>query len=283
MKFNKALLICSMVIISLLAVGAVSAAEDVSDVAEISDVAVDNGVDEILEDGEAGDNPADNPGDQPETCSTESGTGTGTGTGGFPGMGGNGTGGFDMSSMGGMMDMFSGMMGGGASNTIQSKDVTKYYAKKTTYKVTLLDSSKKAVAGKSIVFTINNKEYVAKTNSKGVATLKLKLKPGKYTIISEFGDTMVKNQIKVKNVLITKNLVKKFKKLGKFKVKVLNSKGKAYAKRTVKISFRGVTTKIKTNKKGIATFKVSKNLKKGKYTIKTIYNGLTRKNKITVK
>ena len=40
---------------------------------------------------------------------------------------------------------------------------------------------------------------------------------------------------------------------------------------------------LKTNKRGIATFKLSKNLKAGKYTIKTTCNGLTNSNKITVK
>ena len=212
----------------------------------------------------------------------------------------------DMGDMGGMGDMsqymnmnmssFMGMFGdmdmgslmgmfgmGGATSTIKASNLNKYYNKKTSYKVTLLDSSNKPISGKYLVFTINNKEYNVKTNSKGVATLKLKLNPGKYYVIVEYDNAIVKKQIKIKNVLKTKNLVKKAKRLGKFKVKVLNSKGKPYAKRTVKIKFRGKTKKIKTNKKGIATFKVSKDLKKGKYTIKTMYNGLTRTNKITVK
>ena len=41
--------------------------------------------------------------------------------------------------------------------------------------------------------------------------------------------------------------------------------------------------KIKTNKKGIATLKISKNLKIGKHTIKTTYNGLSNTYKIIVK
>ena len=64
---------------------------------------------------------------------------------------------------------------------------------------------------------------------------------------------------------------------------MLNSKGKAYKNQVVKIKFKGKTYKIKTNKKGIATFKVSKKLKVGKYVIKTTYKGLTNSNKIVVK
>ena len=76
---------------------------------------------------------------------------------------------------------------------------------------------------------------------------------------------------------------KKVKKSAKFKVKVLNSKGKAFKNQLVKIKFKGKTYKFKTNKNGIATFKIPKNLKIGKYTIKTTYNGLTNSNKIIVK
>jgi hypothetical protein len=67
---------------------------------------------------------------------------------------------------------------------------------------------------------------------------------------------------------VAKGGAKKAKKAGKFKVKVLNSKGKAFKNQAIKIKFKGKTYKLKTNKKGIAVFNVSKNLKVGKYTIK---------------
>ena len=113
--------------------------------------------------------------------------------------------------------------------------------------------------------------------------LKLNLKPGTYSIYSSYGDVKIKNRITVKTTLITKNISKKAKKSSKFTVKVLNSKGKAYSKQAIKIKFKGKTYKIKTNKRGIAKFKIPKNLKPGKYTIKTTYKKLTNKNKIIVK
>ena len=165
---------------------------------------------------------------------------------------------------------------------IISKDQTGYYKSKTTYKVSVSDMNGK-VAGKYVKFTVNGKTYKVKTNKNGVATLKVNLKPGKYTVNVAYGSAKVKSKITVKTTLITKNLSKKAKKVANFKVKVLNSKGKAFAKKTVKIKFKGKTYKIKTGNNGIATFKVPKNLKVGKYTIKTTYNGLTNTNKITVK
>jgi hypothetical protein len=161
--------------------------------------------------------------------------------------------------------------------------MTKYYTQTTTYKVTVKHGNETLTSG-NVVFTIDNKEYVGKIGSDGVASVKIKtLKPGTHYIISEYGQTIVKNTIKVKKAVITKNVSVKSKKGGKFTVKILNSKGKVYAKQTVKVKFKGKTYKLKTNSKGIATLKIPKKLKAGKYTVKTTYKGLTVSNKITVK
>jgi hypothetical protein len=167
-------------------------------------------------------------------------------------------------------------------DAVIGKNVSVYYPQKVSYKVTVYDVDGKVVS-KYVKFKVNKKTYNVKTNRKGVAALKLKLKPGKYTVYASYGDVKIKNRITVKTCLITKNLKIKSKKSGKFTVKVLNSKGKAYAKQSLKVKFRGKTYKLKTDKKGKATFKVPKNLKKGKYTIKTSYKDLTNSNKIVVK
>ena len=104
----------------------------------------------------------------------------------------------------------------------------------------------------------------------------------KPAVISKVQKSVVDKKI-TKSKLITKNISKKFRKSAKFNVKVLNSKGKAYPKQLVKIKFKGKIYKLKTNKKGIATFKISKNLKLGKYTIKTFCNGLKKVNRILVR
>ena len=137
--------------------------------------------------------------------------------------------------------------------------------------------------GQYITFKLNEKTYKIKTDKNGIATLKLNQKPGKYTVDVEYKGFKVTNKITIKTTLITKNISKKVKKTAKFNVKVLNTKGKPYSKQVVKITFKGKTYKIKSNSKGIATFTIPKNLKIGKYTIKTAYNGYAITNKITVK
>ena len=165
---------------------------------------------------------------------------------------------------------------------IISADLTVYYANKISYAVKVVDVNG-SIAGKKVKFTINKKNYYTTTDKKGVATLKGKLKPGKYTVYVSYGTAKAKNTITVKNILISKNVAKKVNKPAKFNVKVLNSKGKAFANQWVKVKFKGTLYKIKTNKKGIATFWIPKNLKVGKYVIKLGYKGLVNTNKIVVK
>ena len=84
-----------------------------------------------------------------------------------------------------------------------NKQATKATFAKRTFKVkaktkkltfTLKDAKGKAIKGKKITFTVNKKTYTAKTNAKGIATVKVKLtKKGKYTAVAKFvGDKTYK-------------------------------------------------------------------------------------------
>ena len=165
---------------------------------------------------------------------------------------------------------------------ITSKDLTKYYMNSTQFKVKLFINGKIAKA-KVVSFKIKNHTYKVKTNNKGFAILKINQKPGKYSVLTQYNNVKVKNKITVKSTLISKDLTKNIGKTRYFKVKVLNSKGKAFSNQLVKFRFRDHTYKVKTTSNGIAKFRASKKLKKGVYSIKTSCNGLTNSNKIIVK
>ncbi len=169
-----------------------------------------------------------------------------------------------------------------ASPKIVSNDLKIYYGS-SNFKIQVFDRKGHPASYADIVFYINNREYHQMTDDEGYATLEFKLKPGSYGVFTQYDGFIVKNKITVKTTLITKNLYKKVKKSAKFKIKVLNSKGKAFKKQTVKIKFKAKTYKLKTNQKGMAIFKVPKNLKVGRYTIKTTCNGITNSNRIIVK
>ena len=167
-------------------------------------------------------------------------------------------------------------------STISSSILVKYYKSSSKFKATFLDKNGAPLKNTKIKFTINGKTYNVKTNSKGVATLKINFKPGKYkiTILNTKTNEKKTNTVTIKTIIKTKNKkVKKGKKIN-FQAKILKTNGKVAKKVTVKFKINKKIYKVKTNRKGIAKLNIK--LKKGKYTIITTYNGLSVKNKVRV-
>ncbi len=165
-------------------------------------------------------------------------------------------------------------------STLTTSNLVKYYKGSNNFKATFRNANGKLLKNTYVKFKVNGRTYKVKTNSDGVATLKINLKPGKYTIMTTNTKTGEKhsNKITVKTIIITKNKkVKKGKKIN-FQAKILKTNGKIAKKVTIKFKINKKTYKVKTNSKGIAKLNIK--LKKGKYTIKTIYKGLTVKNTV---
>lgn len=168
-------------------------------------------------------------------------------------------------------------------NSITSSNLVKYYKGSEKFKATFKDKNGNLLKNTNVKFTVNGRTYTAKTNAKGVASLSINLKPGKYTITTFNTNTGQKttNTITVKTTIISNNKNVKANKKINYQVKILKNNGKIAKKVTVTFKINKKTYKIKTNVKGIAILNIK--LKKGKYTVSTIYNGLAVKNKITVK
>ena len=167
-------------------------------------------------------------------------------------------------------------------STIKCSDFSKYYKNTAKYSSTFYDKKGKLIKNTAVKFKLNNKTYSVKTNSKGIATLAIDLKPGKYTITvtnPKTTETLTKT-VTVKSLIETEDLTFAENKKAKFNVKILNSNGKASPNKKVTLKLNGKTYTKTTNKSGIATLDIS--LGYGKYTITTQYSGLTSKNKITV-
>jgi len=175
-----------------------------------------------------------------------------------------------------------------------------------TYSVILKDYLGNALSSKQIIFTLNGKIIgVSKTNSKGSATFKLTSKilktigvGKKYLEIIFAGDkhyeaaskTVKINVIKEKTKFTAgKKTFKKSTKVKKYSVKLKNSKGKIIKGARITLKVNGRTYKATTNSKGMATFKINKLNKKGKFNSLLKYNGnkyynaVSKKVKITVK
>jgi hypothetical protein len=165
----------------------------------------------------------------------------------------------------------------------QNRALTMYYGAGKYYKVKVVDDYGKAVKGLKVTFKLSGKYYYAYTDNNGYASLKITKKPGKYTITAEYKGFRVSNKITVKSTIVTKNIKVKKGKAIKFKAKLLSKNGKILKNKKVKFKFKGKTYKVKTNKKGIATLKINKKYKVGKYSITTSYGKLKVKNIIRIK
>ena len=158
-----------------------------------------------------------------------------------------------------------------------------YFGAGLTYTVRVYGDNGKVVgAGEKVKITIAGKSYTVKTDKKGYASYKISLPAKTYTISATYKGFKVSNKVVVKPVLTAKNISKKKAKTTKFTAKLVNTKGKVVKGKKITFKFKGKTYKVKTNKKGIATLTL-KNLKVGKYTIKTTYGKSTIKNTIKIR
>jgi hypothetical protein len=170
------------------------------------------------------------------------------------------------------------------SKTITSKDVTKYYKGSAKYTATFLDRQGKALANTNVKITVNGHTYTKKTDSRGIASLDINLKPGTYKIVSKNPVTgySLTNTFKILSTISANDVSKLVSDGRKFYAKFLKNNGKPLAKKKVKFKINGKTYKVKTNSKGIASLSL-KDLKKGTYKV-TSYNtdGLSKTNKVKV-
>lgn len=146
-----------------------------------------------------------------------------------------------------------------------------YYDDGNTYTVRVFDDDGKPVkAGEKVTFTIGSKKYIKKTDKNGYAKLKITSKPGAYAIKATYKDFSIANSLYVKQVIKAKtgSLGRGNLKTIKVKIKYL---GKNKKNKLIKVKFNKKTYKAKTNKKGVAIFKLKGPKKLGAYKLVAIY------------
>ena len=166
---------------------------------------------------------------------------------------------------------------------IKASDMTKYYKASNPFTAQFFNTNGNALANSWVSITVNGKSYSIKTNSKGIASLPVNLKPGSYRIVSTDPITGFKltTTFTILSTIVPASKLKKVE--GEtFNIKFLKNNGKALAKKYVKVKFKGKTYKKKTNSNGIVSLSL-KNVKKGNYNV-VCYNtdGLSKTFKITV-
>lgn len=154
------------------------------------------------------------------------------------------------------------------------------------YEVTLMDSDNNAtLANRSVNITINKVDYSVNTNSKGVASVNVKLNPGTYSASAYFaGDDSfnasndLSGKVKVLTTIKASDVTKYYKGSKNYQATYLDSKGNPLKNKNVAITVNGKKYTRKTNGKGVASLGV--NLKPGTYKVATT-NPITGEKKTT--
>ena len=170
-------------------------------------------------------------------------------------------------------------------STIKCGDLKKIYKNSAPYTATFYDKKGNLVKNTAMKFQINGVAYSIKTDDKGVGKININLKPGIYSISSINSKTSesVTKEITVTPLIIENNdLIKYYKNSKEFKVKIIDSNGKAVGSgKQVSFTINGITYNMKTDANGYA--KIAINLKPGQYTIKTTYDSHSISNNIVIK
>ena len=179
--------------------------------------------------------------------------------------------------------------------------VTTYYNVGKNLVVTLKDANGNVLANKMVTVNFIGKTYTKVTDANGQIIFKLSatLLPKTYlTTITFAGDETLINSSVATKVVVKKATVKmaasaktfkKSLKTKKYSITLKNNLGKVMKNTKVTLKIKGKTFSAYTNSKGVATFKITKLTKKGKYTSyvkyagRKYYNALNKKVVITLK
>ena len=150
--------------------------------------------------------------------------------------------------------------------------------------ITLKDANGKSLANKKVTVKVGSISKTLTTNNKGQVSLNVAtLVPKTYTAAISFnGDDLYKASSASAKIVISKGVTKLVAKAKTFKVKakakkfavtLKDSKNRALKGKKITIKVNSKTYKATTNKKGVATFKITKLSKKGTYKSKIVFKG----------
>ena len=149
------------------------------------------------------------------------------------------------------------------------EDLEKYYGGSEKLNATLKDGAGNPIANKTITFTINGQKYNRTTNSNGIASLAINLRPGVYDVTTMYDNMSVYSNVVVKTTIESKDLVKMYQNGTQFFATFLGTDGKPLANNTkVTFNINGVFYTRQTNENGVARLNI--NLRPGEYILTAI-------------
>ena len=163
---------------------------------------------------------------------------------------------------------------------IVQKDLTKYYLNASRFEATIYNKDGSLAVNKEVTFNINGVFYHRTTDSNGVASLGISLRPGEYIITTMFDGLAIGNKVTVLPTLVTKNLNMKYLDGSSFTAQTLNGQGKPLANQNVSFNVNGVFYHRITDNNGMA--KLNIRLMPGEYIITSCWNNFQTGNTIKI-
>ena len=159
---------------------------------------------------------------------------------------------------------------------LETKDLVKIYKNESQFNAYI------CAANEKVIFEINGENYTRTSNENGIATMRINLNPGNYSIKTTYKTLSASNSIEVLPTLIADNLVKAFKNESQFHISLINGAGDYVPNAVITMNINGVFYNRTTNANGTA--KLNINLRPGEYilTAKDPLTGLQMSYTITV-
>ena len=123
---------------------------------------------------------------------------------------------------------------------IVQSDLTKYYLNNSKFQATIYDKNESLAVGKNVTFNINGVFYTKITDSNGVVSLAINLRPGEYIITTMYEGLAVGNNIVVLPTLVTRDLNMTYGDGSNFTAQTLDGQGKPLANQNVTFNINGV-------------------------------------------
>ena len=163
---------------------------------------------------------------------------------------------------------------------IVQSDLTKYYLNASKFQATIYDKNGSLAVGKNVTFNINGVFYTKTTDSNGVVSLAINLRPGEYIITTMYEGLAVGNNIVVLPTLVTRDLNMTYGDGSNFTAQTLDGQGKPLANQNVTFNINGVFYNKITNDNGVAS--LTMRLMSGKYIITSYWNDFQTGNTIII-
>ena len=125
---------------------------------------------------------------------------------------------------------------------IVQSDLTKYYLNASKFQATIYDKNGSLAIGKNVTFNINGVFYTKTTDSNGVVSLAINLRPGEYIITTMYEGLDVGNNIVVLPTLVTRDLNMSYGDGSNFTAQTLDGQGKPLANQNVTFNINGAVS-----------------------------------------